>query len=361
MIKRNRGFCVKYYFILVLVVLISACTREKKIRYLDGDLVKIFQLAKKQHKRVFVLITDRNCGSCKKFIDRLDEQPEVKKILERDYICYKADISNSKEHEIAEIVKCPSYPFPYFFDDKGKLLAFGFPKTKEYDISTLNNISIYEYRFKELFNLPVSSTTYKHLVSMNMQATLLLNEKGNASVEAANKLFKNSLHIAPYPYNMRYANLLSIQLNKEVDHFTKMLTYTPTVSDTFLYGDIENYVSNQHNSLTVRSIKAIEDIPDYAFDTENKQLGNIRTGVKHAFSFTIRNLSKIPLIIENVNHPCDCVKLSWTGSAIGYNEVAIIKGTFSPYVSGEFIKDIFVHTNSAKYPMHVVKIRGISN
>jgi len=59
-----------------------------------------------------------------------------------------------------------------------------------------------------------------------------------------------------------------------------------------------------------------------------------------------------------VSHPCNCISLKWPATPIKTNETATISGTFNPYAAGEFVKEIFVHTNSLKKPMATYKIRG---
>jgi len=318
-----------------------------------GDLAQVFIAAKRAHKKVFVLITDNTCGNCTALLENINRQQATRKILDREYICYEADIQNAQEHTIAEIVKCPSYPFPYFFDENGDLLAFGFPMSKEYKIDNLNNIKIDEERFTELFKLPISGSQYKKMVSMNLKATLLLDTNRQMSLA----LFKNSMDIAAYPYNIRYVNLLDRPLSVNDKISQALRVSAENASDQFLYGNIGNYVNIAGADDTDKQALDDNNIEDYSLSNNGEQ-GAIKKGVPHPFSFSVKNLSKTPLIILKVSHPCSCVKLFWPTTPVKMNETATVKGIFTPTASGGFLKEIFVHTNSAKNTMAVFKING---
>lgn len=342
-----------YYIISLLTICFFSCSHAPKINFLRGDLAKVFATAQKTHKKVFILITDSTCGNCISLLENINGQKQTLKILADNYVCYKADIQDLKEHTIAEIVKCPSYPFPYFFNSTGDLLAFGFPHSKEYNITNLDDIKISEERFTELFKLPISSDQYKKLVTMNIKATLLLDTKEHAAFA----LFKNSLDIAAYPYNLRYINLLARPLEITDKISQALVNSSQNASDQFLYGEIKNYVGIQNITATYSSNLAYNPL-DYSLSNGGEQ-GVIKKGIPHPFTFSIKNLSAKPLIIYQVSHPCSCVKLLWPNTPIKTNETAIIRGTFNPYEVGSFLKEIFVHTNSLKNPMGTYKISGI--
>lgn len=335
---------------------ISCSTRSDKIIFIDDSPENIFLLAQKTHKKVFVLITDSTCGSCNHFIDFLNTQTTTKKILSRDYLCYNADIKTLSGHKIAEIVKCPAYPFPYFFDSNGNLLAFGFPNSKDYDITELKNIRLEEYRFTELFKLPISINAYKKLISINIRGTILEQQKHELD---AYQMFRKSLDIAKYPYNIRHVQLLAGRLNLENDYFKKdPPKMVPNLSDKFLYGDVDSYMLLGRGN--VQAYKTTDSAVDYYINGSTKELGVIKKGQLTRFSFSIKNISQKPLIIYKVSHPCDCIKLSWSTYPIPPNQSTIVKGLFRPYCDGQFNKEIFIHTNSSKMPMGIFTIKGTS-
>jgi hypothetical protein len=337
-------------FMILLTLFCLACNKPHDITFINSKPEDLFRLAQKTNKKVFILISDSTCGSCNNFVNFLNTQSVTKTILAEDYICYKADIRDSIGREIARIVKCPSYPFPYFFDNRGNLLAFGFPQSKSYDISNLNNITVEKSRFMELFKLPISVSAYKNLVTLNMQATLLLLNKD--SLSAYNK-FKKSLGISVYPYNFRHVQLLSKDL--------KLPTYTylntglvSNASDDLLYGNLQDYMLLNNGS--VRSKNKINT--DYQILDSSKELGEIKKGRHVQFSFKVQNLSDKPLIIFKVSYPCECIKMKWPAKPIIKNAFATIHGDFEPYGNGDFDKEIFIHTNSAKVPMGIFTLIG---
>lgn len=340
--------------IVLLAMLASSCTRKPGIQFFKGNYVQAFEAAKKEHKKVFILISDSTCGSCNKFIDHLNDQGRTIEILRTEYICLKADVQKKDDRLLIRMLKCPSYPFPYFFDKNANLIAMGFPNSKEYNISDLRKISIDDYRFTELFQLPITPGEYKKLISMNMKASLLM-QKNNT--DSAYRLFKTSLQICSYPYNLRSVSILSKILNEPLEGIDSLIkNYKPSESDNFIYDGFAQYLE-----LNEGTDKLIAQNPEtgFSFSEKNERvLGNIKVGQKTRFSFTITNTSSTPLIIFRVSHPCDCIRLAWSSKPLKFNEKSLISGEFTPYQKGDFRKEIFIHTNSKNNPTGIFKISG---
>ena len=361
MLKRIRLSYLKYLYVITYIV--ACCTigmsckhENQRIEYLRGDMLDVFKLAKLQNKKVFVVISDSSCNKCNNFLTFLDQQKPTVKTLQKEYVCYKVDINNKTERAFAELVKCPSYPFPYFFDSSGNLLAFGYPNSRNYDISNLNNIGISNFRFAELFQVSCTIEAYKQSVSQCLKGTFLFRMN---KFDAAFLMFKNSLDKMIYPYNLHFINNLIGKLNTiNYNINDKVNQYKPSTSDTFLYGDHFVYI-NYHptNQIAYKNLGSIS----YNLDSKIKNLGALKVGNRYAFQFSIVNQSKNPLLIYDVNHPCDCIKLSWTRKPLKYNQRSTIEGKFTPYSIGEFTKEIFIHSNSINRPMDVIKITGTVN
>jgi len=355
----KRSTHIKYrliVFIIVtqLVIVFSSCT-QKKIIYESGDAISIFKKAKAQNKKVFILVTDSLCGNCSSFQDFLNTQTETVDILTKEYICYKADIQKISERKIIELLKVPSYPFPYFFDRKGNLEAFGFPNSKDFIITDLNKISVGEKFFGEFFRLPIDTKAYKRLVSLTLKTVVLMSSKDSIS---ASKVLKKSLKVALYPFNVSLLNELSKFRIEGLDSILyKAMAYKQSPSDKVLYGDVNGYMKipkKLRDTFTPQKISV-----DYNFLPREKDLGTLEIGNAYPFSFQIVNNSTIPLLINEVSHPCDCIHLKWPKGEIQQNKLATIEGVFRPYQSGHFNKEIFVHSNSINQTIGVFKISGI--
>jgi hypothetical protein len=354
----KTSFRTEIFLFFVLATFLGlgvlSCKRtEQRVNYVRGDMGHVFKLAKLQNKKVFVVVTDSSCEKCKSFLNFLDDQNETVKLLTEEYICYKVDIRNKDEKAFAELVKCPSYPFPYFFDNSGNLLAFGYPNSKDYDISDLNKIGISEDRFSELFQIDCTIPSYKSMVSQSLKGTLLMKAKRFPEALVS---FNSSLQSGVYPYNLRYTRILlkrAKQNQLNVDAFTHK--YKPSTSDLFLYGNIFSYIDYKEPAQPKAQTLVEEGI---SFDSKVKDLGVLKSGNHYSFEFILKNKNKKPLVIYSVNHPCDCIKLSWSKAPIPQNERTVIKGEYTPNSSGGFAKEIFVHTNLTKKPMDIIKIIG---
>jgi hypothetical protein len=346
---------IRYAFLLIFAFFIFAgCKDSATIHYYNGDIRDAFRLAGKEHKKVFVLITNNNCGSCKGFDERLKQQPETLALLAKDYVCYRADVHDSAQRLIAEIVKCPGSPFPYFFDAQGDLLAFGFPNKEDFDISNLDSIGYSEYSFKEAFQLPITVNAYKRLVSLNMRATLLADS--SAQKRAATKqLLEESLDIAAYPYNIRFLNLLSTTYDSQF--VNGIAGYSPSRYDERLYGDLHKYMLLHADSkcFPKQEREEISGILEKA----KLDLGLLlKKDTTYVFTFRVTNPKETALELISVRHSCDCIQLEWPKDPILPGQMGVITARFTPYESGEFIRDIYVHSSFKEKPMQIFSVTG---
>lgn len=349
---------MKHLFICLLLGLtLSACERNG-VHYSTGTIQEVFAKAQKENKKVFVLIGSSQCGRCTIFANFLDSQSTTVNILKNNYVCYKVDIHDPTQKTIAQIAKCPSYPFPYFFDKEGNLEAFGFPNSKEYDISDLTKIGIDEYRFKEMFRLYIPTNTYKSLVSLNLRAFLLASQPGanRQLLDSAYNLVNRSLDIAAYPYNLWFSYQLANQLGYKRSEVARPLP-VETHSDQVLYGSLLDSVK-RINPVNLPVYSGTDDSIQYSFLKDKLDCGSIKKGTDYSFSFELKNTGKKDLLIARAEHPCSCVELQWPQQAIRPGETDFINGIFHAREKGSFSKDIYVHTASPQVPMKIIVLTG---
>ncbi|WP_175634479.1 DUF1573 domain-containing protein [Pedobacter ghigonis] len=352
----DRKAYIKVWLLFCICMFSLSCTNNH-IKFNKGDLAVIFKKAVKDKKKVFILVSDSLCDKCIQFEDFLNTQQATVNRLQSEFICYKVNVRNPIDRETAALLKVPSYPFPFFFQSDGQLIAFGFPNTKTYDIQDLNRITIDENVFTELFGLNIDTKAYKRLITLVLKAKIMSSSRKKSEVESAVRLVDSSLKIAPYPYNVRLFNEISPKISST--HSRKLLKhYKATSSDYFLYEDVEGYMKIEDSKSTI-DFAAEDEYSDFEFSEKRKDLGKLKKGQAYKFQFEISNVSKHSIFIESVNHPCDCLKLNWSKDIINIGGKKVVYGTFIPYQTGEFIKDIYVHTNSITQPMKIYQIKGI--
>lgn len=340
-------------FGLISIISLFACHQTSKISYFSGSLEEAFSKAKAEHKKVFLLMSDKGCNKCQAFSDFLDTQKETVEMLSDGYVCVKPDAHSKRDHKYFEILKTPSYPFPYFFDTDGTLLAFGFPNDKEFNIKDLKKIGLSEFFFKETFDMDISTEEYKALISKSLKATLLLNGNPDSS-EKAFELYCNSADIFVYPFNLRNIHLLSVRLGKPEIYETFKSKYRKSPKDLIIYGELEEYrfLKNIDNKLVLRPKDVVK------LDRQDINLGNLQKDKGKIFFISFTNISDKPLVISKVEHPCDCIKFKWTSKTVPPHGSDVIEGTFTPYASGPFTKEIYIHTSSPAEVMVKANITG---
>jgi len=86
---------------------------------------EIFVRAAKEHKNVFFIFSHENCGWCRVF-DKYHESPEVKEILEKDYLIEMIDITESESgKELWEHYKFMGVPAWMIYSSDKELLSGG--------------------------------------------------------------------------------------------------------------------------------------------------------------------------------------------------------------------------------------------
>jgi len=86
---------MKRVFPVLFLFLSQALLSQERIEDVYRD---VFLRAGKEHKSVIFIFSHENCGWCRVF-DRYHELPEVKKILEKNYLIEIIDITDSESNK----------------------------------------------------------------------------------------------------------------------------------------------------------------------------------------------------------------------------------------------------------------------
>lgn len=114
--------------------------------------------------------------------------------------------------------------------------------------------------------------------------------------------------------------------------------------------------------LQVVSGKEIEEIPaeltQISISERTLELGDIEFGKTIKRSVTIKNAGNKPLIIKDVVTSCECVKAKVSASSIRPEESAELMIEFTPDVTGECFREVYVFCNTEESPINI-QIHGI--
>ena len=346
----------RFLLSLLTAILLASCYQSSHVEYQTGSIASIFSRAKEENKKVFILFENNDCNICSAFVTRIDSQAVAVNELNDHYISYRVNVQDSQALAMAQIIKCPSYPFPYFFNSDGNLEAFGFPNNPMFDVRNLANVTVAEFKFQELFRLPISTSEYKTLVSQNVKAYLLLQQAGNntAITQQAYELNKASLSIATYPYNVYLHEVLSKQLNIPMilDSFT-----LPELknSDRLIYRNL--HLDSSYFTRQALPLNSSEPV-NYQVSPQKLSLANVKNSVEIPFRFQVKNTGKEPLVIKEIGHPCTCINVEWSKAPLAPDSVTYISGIFQTPTAGSFQRELYLHTNSTTEPMKTLWLSG---
>lgn len=86
--------------------------------------------------------------------------------------------------------------------------------------------------------------------------------------------------------------------------------------------------------------KAVADVAKFAAETID--LGKVKQGVPVTATFTVTNVSKEPLIIEQANPTCGCTIGDYTKSPIAPGKTGTITATYNAAAASHFTKTMTV-------------------
>jgi hypothetical protein len=344
-------------FTILSIIVFASC--KPKVRYETGTLSDIFEIARKENKKVFILIGDSTCTRCAAFAEFIDTLPGIADALNKDYISYKVDLHDPQQKVAGQIFKTSSVPFPYFLDANGKILAFGFPNSLGFKIDNLDSIYIDEYKFREIFQLNISKYRYTQMVyySLNayLEAQAIPQKKG--TLTHALELAQKSVEIGLYPYNLYQVYSFSRRsgLNELADSYQQKLVGNYTSKNKFLYASMMNGIGLSGDLFA--EAPAI-DRADLIFDSEELVADKVVRGSDLHFTFHFTNTSSLPIKIEKVEHQCTCIEFSWPLKEILPFDTGSICGIYHTSEVGPYDKEIFVHMNSGA-SFKTVHLKGI--
>ncbi len=88
---------------------------------------------------------------------------------------------------------------------------------------------------------------------------------------------------------------------------------------------------------------AQDKVADVAkFDSETINFGKIKQGVPQKGTFTVTNIGKTPLIIEQANPTCGCTISDYTKEPIAPGKTGVINATYNAAAMGHFEKHLTV-------------------
>lgn len=107
---------------LLSIHLIAFGQEKKGIDFFDGTWEEALELAKKDHKIIFVDAYASWCGPCKRMAKNVFSDEEVGKFYNRHFINVKMDMEKGKGPEFAQKYGVSSYPTLFYIDENAEVV-----------------------------------------------------------------------------------------------------------------------------------------------------------------------------------------------------------------------------------------------
>lgn len=116
-------------------------------------------------------------------------------------------------------------------------------------------------------------------------------------------------------------------------------------------------LAGQAQNTTTPAPQENKNAPEFQFEEETHDFGNIPQGTPVTCTFNFKNIGKEPLTISNVSKSCGCTTPEWTKEPIQPGKSGYVKATYNAAAAGSFTKTLTVSSN-AKTPTKVLTIKG---
>ncbi|MBY0480037.1 MAG: DUF1573 domain-containing protein [Chitinophagaceae bacterium] len=93
------------------------------------------------------------------------------------------------------------------------------------------------------------------------------------------------------------------------------------------------------------------------FKTSSHQFGKVKKGIPVSYTFTFKNVSDKPVVIEFANADCGCTTPDYPKTAIVKKQSGDIKVTYNAAVTGIFKKSVNVKFANSNQP-YILTVEG---
>jgi hypothetical protein len=108
------------------------------------------------------------------------------------------------------------------------------------------------------------------------------------------------------------------------------------------------FYANVFPTAAVSIVKVLADA--ITWKSESIDVGNIPQGKPKVIRFEFTNISKKPIIIENVAPSCGCTTADYTKTPILPGKKGFVEASYNAANAGAFVKTVNVTTSDSKTP-----------
>lgn len=115
---------ISFHLIICLVMIAGICSAQAKVNFItQGNLRTAFELAKSQHKKVFLEVYSPDCHICQA-LEPAFSNSEVAKLYNLHFISYRLDANNIETHAFLQKQKIyiTTTPTLLFYDEDVKII-----------------------------------------------------------------------------------------------------------------------------------------------------------------------------------------------------------------------------------------------
>ena len=107
---------IRYFFCIMVIISFKSNALAQGIVWQKGNFESILNKAKAEKKFIYVDIFATWCGLCKQMDAEVFTNPELGKIFNESFICYKIDGEKGEGKDLVEYFELESYPTSMFVD-----------------------------------------------------------------------------------------------------------------------------------------------------------------------------------------------------------------------------------------------------
>ena len=343
---------IKYSFFLIFIGLLSCDNNNYKDKiYYEMSFVESLQISKELSLPFCMIVYDTLQVTAQEYLRRLYSN---EKSLEKCIFNF-VSINNAENRWYEKILLSEVYPVACVFDLSGKLLDLIPGSSKESMsylrevIATIEANTVYHYNQKYGKEKLETIRQIDNIINLKFKVDDEINV-----VNEINVLLKDVC----YPY------ILFLKLKNQLQ-FNDTVAAIATAKDLLKFDSAEDLLV--YNDELMFANKIID--PDYDIETGPMieldetllNLHDCKVGRTLQLPINIVNKGKRPLKVSDILMSCSCLKLTGpTKYLISPNRSVTIKIEFTPDISGNIFREVYIASNAVNTPISTIEINAFA-
>ena len=335
-------------FVLLITVSCSSNVQKDDIYY-NKDFDEITTVASATNHSFCIVLLDSLSITSDEYIEMIQKSPSIHKGTIYNFVNITAD----ENKWYSKLLLPQIYPVTCVFNSVGQLIDLVSGNSRESVVYIAKAINTgqpcLEFHYNQKYDNDKIEMIHYIDNAIKLKSEI---DKGKYIVDKIDSL----LQISEHPYLLYWKLQNQLQLNKktEAKETAKKLLSFDSAKDLLEYYN-ELLVANQLLDTTYN----INTAPLISSPINKIELSDCDINHKYDLNIEIINKGEKPLKISDILTSCSCVEVKSTKKHIvNSNECLLLNVEFTPDVSGDLFREVYIISNSLNTPIYTISINA---